>query len=479
MHEYVQIDRRIDPNGEDLPMERLQEVKERVLEIRSMRAMETRKGKQLREHQERREEEAEAMNPILGDGEADKPTETDQVTLGEALEKPNGKGKTTPLRGMDELDDERLTQAIKDGYTDDAMTKMILANPEHHAKSFAVKDGVIWTCNKEKKKVIVVPRKQDLITQILTQAHSIVGHMGDKRTLSYAQRWYWWPQMAKSTEAFCKTCESCQRSKGPTKKPSGKLHPLPIPTKPWDSIGMDFVGPFPESKGYDYLWVVICRMTSMVHLIPVTTKVTANELSWIYLREVVRLHGLPKSIVSDRDSKFTARWWRELHRLLGAKLLMSTSYHPQTDGQTERTIRTVSQILRSVIQPDQKNWAEKIDMVEFAINSSVAETTGYAPFELNGGYMPSMIREMRSDENVAPGIKAFAQSALQKLADAHDAIIETRVFQTELANKRRGEEPTIAIGDLVYLSTKNLNIPKNRARKLCPKYIGPYKIVEA
>jgi transposase InsO family protein len=112
---------------------------------------------------------------------------------------------------------------------------------------------------------------------------------------------------------------------------------------------MDFVGPFPKSKGYDYLWVIICQMTSMVHLVPVTTQVTAKELSWEYLKEIVRLHGLPSSIVSDRDSKFTSKWWRELHCLIGAKLLMSTSFHPQTDGQSERAIKNITQILRTMV----------------------------------------------------------------------------------------------------------------------------------
>ena len=285
--------------------------------------------------------------------------------------------------------------------------------------------------------------------------------------------------MTKSTSNFCKTCEACQRSKGTTQKPAGKLHQLPVPTKPWDSIGMDFVGPFPESKGYNYLWVIICRMISMVHLVPVTINVTASELSWKYLREIVRLHGLPSSIVSDRDSKFTSRWWKELQRILGTKLLMSTSFHPQTDGQSERAIRNVTQILRTLVQPDQKDWVEKIDMVEFAINSSISESTGYAPFELSGGYMPSMMKEIRSDEHFATGVKSFAATALQNLADAHDAIIEARCFQTRKANKHRGEEPKIARGDLVYLSTKNLNMPKGRTRKLCPKYVGPYKVTAA
>jgi len=118
-------------------------------------------------------------------------------------------------------------------------------------------------------------------------------------------------------------------------------------------------------------------------------------------------------------------------------------------------------------------------MVEFAINSSISETTGYAPFELNYSYMPSMIKEIRSDEAAAQGIKVFALTALQNLADTHDSIIEARVFQTRAANKLRKEEPKISNGDLVYLSTKNLNLPKGRARKLCPKFVGPYKVITA
>ena len=186
----------------------------------------------------------------------------------------------------------------------------------------------------------------------------------------------------------------------------------------------------------------------------------------------MKLHGLLSSIVSDRDSKFTSKWWRELHRLLGAKLLMSTSFHPQTDGQLERAIWNITQILLAVVRPDQRDWCDKIPMTEFTINASVSKTTRYVPFELNGGYMPSMLKEIRNNEGIIKGIKEFALSALTNLADVHDAIIEARTFQRERANKCRRQEPAIAIGNLVYLSTKNLNIPKNRAQKLCPKYIS-------
>ncbi len=121
------------------------------------------------------------------------------------------------------------------------------------------------------------------------------------------------------------------------------------------------------------------------------------------MREVVRLHGLPSSIVSDRDPRFTSTWWQNLHKLMRAKLLMSTSFHPQTDGQTERANCDVGQIFRAVVRHDQKDRARKISMTEFAINASVSATTGYAPFEPNGGYMPSMITELKSDSVVPKG----------------------------------------------------------------------------
>jgi hypothetical protein len=158
---------------------------------------------------------------------------------------------------------------------------------------------------------------------------------------------------------------------------------------------------------------------------------------------------------------------------------MSTSFHPQTDGQTERANRNVGQIFRSIVRHDQKDWVDRVDLTEFAINASISETTKFAPFELNGGYMPSMIKELRTDSIIPKGLRSFAEQALMNLAEAHDAIIEARVFQTHRANTRRSQGNDLKTGQLVYLSTKNLNLPKGRARKLCPKFVGPYKILEA
>jgi len=153
------------------------------------------------------------------------------------------------------------------------------------------------------------------------------------------------------------------------------------------------------------------------------------------------------------------------------------SFHPQTDGASERAIRSVGQILQTMVRPDQKDWYHKIPLAEFAINSNISSSTDFAPFELNYGFMPSLIGGIKPQESAHPGVRQFAERALNNLQLAHDAIIESRVVQTHQANRRRRSVEPYAIGDRVFLSTLNLNLPKGRAKKLLPKYIGPYKII--
>ena len=178
------------------------------------------------------------------------------------------------------------------------------------------------------------------------------------------------------------------------KRLQGLLHSLSIPTKPWSSIGMDFVGPFPLVDNLDYIWVILCRFTALVHLIPLRTTMTAAELVPLFMSNIVRLHGLPKTIVSDRDPKFMSLFWTELHHLLGIKLTRSTAFHPQTNGASERMICKVSQVLRTLVRPDQLDWPKHLPTVECAINSSINKSTGFAPFELMYGYIPQTIQSV-------------------------------------------------------------------------------------
>jgi Integrase zinc binding domain len=171
-----------------------------------------------------------------------------------------------------------------------------------------------------------------LIEVIINHAHQVVGHFGQLKTLNYIRRSYWWPGMATDIDSFCTSCAKCQTSKDSTKRPIGILHSLPVPEWPWQSIGMDFMGPLPKSDTHDYLLVVIDRLTSQVHLIPTNMCVTAKGVAWLFLHEVVCLHSVPDSIMSDRDTKFMSIFWCEPQQIMGVKLLMSTVFHPQTDG---------------------------------------------------------------------------------------------------------------------------------------------------
>jgi Integrase zinc binding domain len=378
--------------------------------------------------------------------------------------------------------DKIFMKDVRRGYQKDSLFSKILAKIKHY-KSFTIIDNLLYTHNLAGDRVLCIPAvvrdKRRLTEIVITQAHQVLGHLGPQKMSDYIHRYYWWPRIGQDVELYCKTCPVCQTTKDRTQKVPGLLHSLPIPVWPWDSIAMDFVGPFPDSGGYNYLWVVICRLTSMVHLVPIRTTIKASELAWIYVREIVQLHGLPQSIVSDRDSKFTSRFWRETHKLLGTKLLMSTSFHPQTDGASERAIRSISQILRALVSPDQRDWSEKVPMTEFAINSAVSSSSGFVPFELNSGYIPSINPGARPEPSAVPGVKHFVNKALQNLADAHDAIIESRARQTHYANTRRKQDDQFEAGDLVYVSTADLSLPKGRARKLMPKYIGPFKVIDA
>ncbi|KAL7280521.1 hypothetical protein ACG7TL_005453 [Trametes sanguinea] len=475
--EYVNADVRLDPDGDTLPFSRAIELKAgRVLRkssrLMAKQAAAERPKTPLPQVVEPRVLEAEQLAQHQPPSMPKEPARNEaNPKLGDALSE--GPSLRLHIEGKD-----GFMTAVRQGYAHDSTLRKVQEQPEQH-KAFAIRDGFIYTKNRRGDEVLCLPRalynKRSIIELIIDRAHTTLGHLGAQRTSDYVRRWFWWPALRRDVDKFCISCGTCQTTKASTQLPYGWLHNMPIPTQPWASIAMDFVGPFPVSRGYDYLWVIVCRLTSMVHLVPVHTTDTAADLALVYLREVVRLHGLPESIVSDRDSKFTSKFWQEVHRLMGAKLLMSTAFHPQIDGLSERTIRSVTQILRSMVAPDQTDWHDKIPIAEFTINSATGASTGFAPFELNYGYLPKSLNGVKT-ETQFPGVKEFAQRARAYLEQAHDALIEARVAQTYQANKRRQAEPTFGIGDKVYLSTKNLLMPKGRARKLIPKYIGPYAI---
>jgi Integrase zinc binding domain len=162
----------------------------------------------------------------------------------------------------------------------------VLQAPGHN-RNFEIDEDLMYTHNLAGDHVLCIPAavrdKQHLIELVLTQAHQVLGHLGPQKMSEYIRRYYWWLHIGQDTEQYCKMCPICQTTKSSTQKVPRLLHSLPIPCRPWESIAMDFVSPFPESGGFDYLWVVICCLTSMVHLVSIRTMITASELAWVYV----------------------------------------------------------------------------------------------------------------------------------------------------------------------------------------------------
>ena len=184
---------------------------------------------------------------------------------------------------------------------------------------------------------------------MISEVHSILAHLGTSKTLDYLRDHVWWKDMVSDVQAFCETCHTCKISKLSNQKPYSLLNPQSVPSYPWESIGMDFVSPLPESGNwnglFDSIVVVICLLTSMVHLIPSHTNYNTSQLAELMFKHMYKLHGLPKNIISDRDVLFTSTFWGQLHCLIGTKLQLSSAYHPQSDGSTEQANRTITQML--------------------------------------------------------------------------------------------------------------------------------------
>lgn len=231
---------------------------------------------------------------------------------------------------------------------------------------------------------IGVPNAENLRRMILEEAHrsALSIHPGATKMYQDLKKNYWWPGMKSDIAMYVARCLVCQRVKSEHQRPAGLLQPLEIPEWKWDKISMDFVIGLPRTQaGYDSIWVIVDRLTKSTHFIPVKTTFNTLKLAKIFIKEIVRLHGVPTSIVSDRDPKFTSQFWKAFHRAFGTCLNLSTAYHPQTDGQTERTIQTLEDMLRACILEDGGNWDAHLPLVEFSYNNSYHSSIGMAPYE--------------------------------------------------------------------------------------------------
>jgi hypothetical protein len=317
---------------------------------------------------------------------------------------------------------------------------------------------------------------------LVREAHGggLMGHFGVRKTLDVLHEHFFWPKMKRDVERVCFRCVTCRQAKSRV-LPHGLYTPLPVPSAPWVDISMDFVLGLPRSrKGRDSIFVVVDRFSKMAHFISCHKTDDATHIADLFFREIVRLHGVPRSIVSDRDVKFLSYFWKVLWGKLGTKLLFSTTCHPQTDGQTEVVNRTLSTLLRTIIQKNLKNWEDCLPFIEFAYNRSVHSTTDFSPFEIVYGFnpltpldlLPLPVNERTSldGQKKAEMVKKLHESVRQHIEKKNEQYANK-------ANKGRRQvifEP----GDWVWVHMRKERFPARRRSKLHPRGDGPFQVLE-
>ena len=288
-----------------------------------------------------------------------------------------------------------FTDFISSGYITDPYFHKILQEPDPEDKHirhnrFRLQDNgiLLYVQPGEDQMRICIPhitKPYNLRAQILHDYHDsdMCGHLGTTKTLNAVARRSYWPSMTKDVKDYVRSCNKCQANKAGNKA-YGLHQALPVPPHRWHTVTIDLAGPFvPSEEGnWDMVMVVVDKFTKRTYFVPSKQVDKAPEVARRFFESVVRLHGMPSIVISDRDPKFTSLCWSTLFERFDVRLAMSSANHPQSDGQTERMVRTLKEMLRSSISFEQKDWTDKLPALEFAYNNTVHPSTGLTPFEL-------------------------------------------------------------------------------------------------
>jgi hypothetical protein len=339
-------------------------------------------------------------------------------------------------------------------------------------------DGLFW-----KDDQLVIPNIEKIKDKVLNSSHDslFAGHLGRTKTYDLVTRSFWWPGIRKSVSNHCKTCDSCQRVRINNQRSMGLYQPLPVPSKQWDTVTMDFITQLPLTQdGNTTIIVFVDKLTKMIHIVP-TDKHDATVVANLFLRHVFRYHGMPSRFISDRDPAFNSVFWKEFFKTCNVTQNMSSAYHPETDGQTEVVNKSIEDFLRHFGAENQNDWDKLLVFAEFAYNNSKHESTGFSPFRLNYGFDPSLptswevFKDKHPESPIrgkCPGADQFFIRIQEAICDARRNLEIAQQKQSVYANQKR-REVTIRVGDKVLLSTKNLIIKRGSTKKLLPRYIGP------
>ncbi|CAN6455047.1 unnamed protein product [Victoria cruziana] len=369
---------------------------------------------------------------------------------------------------------------IREEQTRDDEIRKLKASTEQNPGSiphYTIRSNLL--CKKDR---VVIPKGSQLIRDILWHFHNsaTAGHEGVNKTLQRVKSQFWWKGMKADVKQFVKECTTCQREKYEATRPPGHLIPLPIPSRPWTDISMDFIEALPRSEGMETIMVVVDRLTKHAHFVPLPRKHNVGMTAEAFQKNVGRLHGMPQTIVCDRDTVFVSTFWREFMRLAGVRLNFSTAHHPQTDGQTEVTNRTLETYLRCFAGNRPNTWVKCLSWAEWSYNTSHHSAINMTPYEAVYGYPPPPMVPFEpgtaQDAEVERQLRT-RDELLQALRD-NIAIAQNRMRQHY--NKGRADRE-FDVGSWVWLKRINRKqdiLLGQPVSKLTPRFFGPYKVLE-
>jgi hypothetical protein len=361
-----------------------------------------------------------------------------------------------------------LEQQIREGQLEDVEIREIRDTMERgKAPDFTENDqGMIWF-----KKRICVLDVGDLQKTILREAHDSAYsiHPGSTKMYQDLKERYWWYGMKRDVAAHVALCDTCHQVKAKHQKPAGLLQPLKVPEWKWEEIGMDFIVGLPRTPaGYDSIWVIVDRLTNVAHFILVKITHSGARLAELYMSQIVCLHGVPKRIVSDRGTQFTSRFWEKLHKSMDTKLNFSSAYHPQTDGQTERTNQILEDMLIACALKHGGSWDKSLIYAEFSYNNNYQASLKMAPFEaLYGRKCRTSLYWSQTGES-----QLFGTDIIKEAERQAQIIRENlRVAQSRQKSYADGKRRDVSFqeGDYVYLKVSPIRgLRRFKVKDSCP-----------
>ncbi|GBG68793.1 hypothetical protein CBR_g3333 [Chara braunii] len=379
---------------------------------------------------------------------------------------------------------DNVTQSLVEAYQEDQFMSEIIRRPEAKDKrtsaEFEMVNGLLFL-EKEGNKQLCVPSSESLRSLFLGECHDATGHFGFKKTAANLLQRFWWPTMMKDAKLYVETCQVCQRDKPRTQAPLGLIKPLPIPERPGESLSMDFMDTLVTSKsGMRQIFVIVDRFSKFARLVAMPETTKTEYVIKLFKENWVRDLGLPKSIVSDRDVRFTSELWKAAAAEQGTQLQMTSGNHPEANGQAEQMNRAVQHLLRYYIKPNQVDWDEKLALVASLYDNAVHSATGVSPNSLQLTFKPKLPLDFLLFDNqptAAPGTLEFAYRYEQKMQEAVEHMQKAQAAMIESENKHR-RPSTFQVGDRVWVKSSELGQEFGISRKPIPQYFGPWEVLD-